>query len=88
MIYKLVLSKGDDIKLDEEDLEKIQNNIAEKLIRIKQGIFNPSFMISIIPTDENEFTKRPNRVVMGDNGAKLEYAEVRTLSDKMNKKLQ
>lgn len=59
MIYKLNLSKGESIRIDEEDLEVIKKNIKASLIQVKQGIFNPSFMISIVPQpDEKEFVEK------------------------------
>ena len=54
MIYQIEMSRGPSIKIDEEDLAKIKANIGESLISVKQGIINPSFMISIIPTDEED----------------------------------
>ncbi len=59
MIYLINMSKGGDIKIDEEDLEKIQKNIGAGLIRVKQAIINPSFMVSITPTKEDEFFVKP-----------------------------
>lgn len=65
MIYLVNMSRGKDIKIDEEDLQKLRENIKAPLIQLKQGIINPSFMISIIPTDEPDEVKKP----------KIEYAE-------------
>jgi len=59
MIYKIIMSRGEAIKIDEEDLRKLTDNIGEKLVRLKQGIINPSFMISIVPTDEEDVLKIP-----------------------------
>ena len=53
------MSRGEAIKIDEEDLRKLTDNIGEKLVRLKQGIINPSFMISIVPTDEEDVLKIP-----------------------------
>lgn len=53
------MSKGDTILIDEHDLEKIKTNIKAPLIQIKQGIINPSFMISIVPTDKESVKKIP-----------------------------
>lgn len=58
MIYKIYMSKGDNITIDDEDLQHIQDNLSAPLIRVKQAIINPSFMVSIYPTGENEFEKK------------------------------
>lgn len=54
MIYEAIMSKGDKIKIDEEDLQKLQENIKAPFIRVKQAIINPSFLVMIIPTNEPE----------------------------------
>lgn len=78
------MSKGPSIKIDEEDLAKIKANIGESLIAVKQGIINPSFMISIIPTTEKEFVVR-NKYEHGDGIVKIIGEEkVRALADTMN----
>lgn len=46
--FKAVMSKGDDIKLDPEEIEIVMAGAAQgKLIRVKQGLINPSYLISI-----------------------------------------
>lgn len=59
MIYEIHMSKGQNIKIDEQDLAKIKENISENLIMIKHGIINPSFMVSITPTNESDFIIKP-----------------------------
>lgn len=78
------MSKGNDIKIDEEDLAKITENIAAKLIRIKQGIINPSFMISITPTDEKEAIIRPKIEIRNGTPTVVGREEIKTLADKMS----
>lgn len=78
------MSKGPSIKIDEEDLAHIQKNIAQALIRVKQGIINPSFMISIIPTNEKDVEIK-NKIEMKEGRAVIVGSEkVRTLVDKMS----
>lgn len=86
MIYEINMSKGQNIKIDEDDLTHIEKNLRAPLIRVKQAIINPSFMVSITPTDEQEFTVR--KKVVEENGvAKIVGEEqVRLLTDKMNVK--
>ena len=84
MIYKIHMSRGDDIKIDEEDLAKLKENIAEKLIALKQGIINPSFMISITPTSEKEFVEKPDLIVENGVAKIIGTTKVATLANKMN----
>lgn len=83
MIYEIQMSKGTNIKIDEEDLQKIQDNIGASLIRIKQAIINPSFMVCITPTDDKEFIVKP-KIEVEDGVAKIIGEEkVALLADKM-----
>ncbi len=86
MIYQVEMSKGPNIKIDDADLAHLQKNIGEALIRVKQGIINPSFMVSIIPTDEKETKMVPKIDYQGGNGAPILVGteEVKTLADKMS----
>jgi len=83
MIYEIQMSKGPSIKIDEDDLVKIKKNIGESLIQIKQGIINPSFMIAIIPTDEEE-TRLKHLIEQRDGRAVITGTEtIKKLVDKM-----
>lgn len=75
------MSKGDAIFIDEEDLTKIQENIKAPLIRIKNAIINPSFMISITPHEERDFINKP--IIEKENGVAkiIGYEEVKKLHD-------
>ena len=78
------MSKGPSIKIDEEDLAHLQENIEQALIRVKQGIINPSFMISIIPTNEKDVEIR-NKIEMREGRPVIVGSEeARVLADKMN----
>ena len=84
MIYEIIMSKGQTIKIDEEDLQKIQENIKAPLVKVKQGIINPSFMVSIIPTNEAD-TKIKNIIEVKDGRARITGTkEVKVLADTMN----
>lgn len=76
MIYEINMSKGANIKIDEEDLLHLQENLSAPLIRLKQAIINPSFMISIIPTDEKDTVTRPKVIV--ENGVAKMIGEEKT----------
>lgn len=78
------MSRGANIKIDEADLAHIQKNIDQSLIRVKQGIINPSFMVSIIPTNEKDVEIK-NKIEMKEGRAVIVGSEeVRVLADKMN----
>jgi len=88
MIYSIEMSKGAKIKIDEDDLKKIRDNIGAPLIQIKQGIINPSFLISITPTDEKDIIHKPRFQldVEARTSRVVGYDEVKVLQDKMTKK--
>lgn len=78
------MSKGPNIKIDEQDLAHLQANIEKSLIRVKQGIINPSFMVSIIPTNEKDVEIK-NKIELKDGRPVIVGTEeVRILADKMN----
>lgn len=84
MIYNIEMSKGPSIKIDEEDLVHIQKNIAQALIRVKQGIINPSFMISIIPTEEKDTRDISKIEIINGRPTLISTTKSKTISDKMN----
>lgn len=51
MNYLIQLSNKTEIEIDREDLEKFyQNSASGNLIKLKHGIVNPAFVVSIIPS--------------------------------------
>lgn len=84
MIYTIEMSKGPSIRIDEDDLVKIKANIGESLIAVKQGIINPSFMISIIPTNEPDTRIKQILEPRGDRVVITGTREVKVLADIMN----
>lgn len=47
--YRIVMSRGDDLQIDEAELEKVFNAIATGSPAVlKRGIFNPSFYVSVV----------------------------------------
>lgn len=58
MNYIIQLSNKTEIEIDEADFEKFtQNSASGSLIKLKRGIVNPSFVVSIIPSSART-TKR------------------------------
>lgn len=51
MAYKISLSNKTDIQIDHDELESVKNGIetGARLIKVRSGMFNPSFIISIEP---------------------------------------
>lgn len=52
MIYLLELSTKTKIKIDSDDYEKFLNADSSRFVKLKQGIVNPSFVVSITATEE------------------------------------
>ena len=43
------MSVGDAVKIDADELDKLVSGFGRGLIAVKQGIINPSFMVSVVP---------------------------------------
>lgn len=52
MKYTISLSNKEVYTVDEEDYNKITENINEPLVKLKVGIINPAFVISMKPDQE------------------------------------
>lgn len=51
--YKAVMSRGDDIPLDPSEVELVTRGVqAGQIVRVKQGLINPSYLISIVQDKE------------------------------------
>ena len=51
--YKAVLSRGDDIQLDPNEIETVLQGASKgQFIRVRQGIINPSYLVSIVEDKE------------------------------------
>lgn len=59
MIYELHTSTGQKIKIDSEDLDKIQKNVDAFMVILKQGIVRPPFISIILPTKESDTERTP-----------------------------
>lgn len=84
MIYEVIMSKGEKIKIDEEDLVKIKENLSANLIRVKQGIINPSFMVMIVPTNEEDTAIRQRVELRDGKAVVVKDIEIKVLADKMS----
>ena len=89
MIYLIQMSRGENIKIDEEDLAKVKANIKAPLVQIKQAIINPSFMVAIVPTKEPDIAKIPIMERVAENTiAQTGEKEVKVLSDLMGSEIK
>lgn len=53
--YKIEMSTRSTIVIDENDFAKLtQNSATGNLIKLKKGIVNPSFIVSIYPIKQSE----------------------------------
>lgn len=53
--YKIVMSRGDDIPIDPDELKKVDIAIeAGQPAKLKRGYFNPSFFVSIVEDAERK----------------------------------
>ena len=51
--YKILLSNGVEIKIDEDELSSAMNAVSSGSIgKMRQGIFNPSFLVAIVLDQE------------------------------------
>jgi hypothetical protein len=53
--YKAVMSRGDDVQLDPSEVALLMRGAEEgSIVRVKRGIINPSFLISIVEDKSRE----------------------------------
>ena len=51
--FKVIMSSGNPIKIDEEELEKVKLGInTGKPVIVKQGLINPNFLVEIVSDEE------------------------------------
>jgi hypothetical protein len=83
MIYEIIMSKGEKIKIDEADLAKLQENIKAPFVRVKQAIINPSFLVMIVPTNQEDTTARVKVELEGNVAKVTGTEEIPVLADLM-----
>ena len=83
MIYKLYLSNGTSIPVNEQELQKFRDNTSANFIELTAGIINPSFVVSIML--DTELTMLDNQKRIAQLNAKdFNDSEIRFLKDYMN----
>jgi hypothetical protein len=51
--YKIIMSRGDHIQIDADELPNVLKGIVEKNpVIVRRGIINPSFYVSIVKDEE------------------------------------
>lgn len=88
MIYELILSRGEKIRIDEDDLKHIKENISANLIVIKQGMINPSFLVMIVPTNEPDVVSKPTFDTEGSTAKVTGFEERKVLADLMGSEVK
>ena len=81
--FKIIMSRGDDIPIDSSELEKVITAIAQrKPVVVKQGIFNPSFYVSIVKDRQREESWREElRYAKEEDKPKMIKTGVKELDD-------
>jgi len=83
MIYKLYLSNGTSMPVNEQELQKFKDNTSASFIELTAGIINPSFVVSIML--DTELTMLDNQKRIAQLNAKdFNDSEIRFLKDYMN----
>lgn len=53
--YKVIMSRGEDIPIDPSEVQVVQIGASQgKLIRVRQGLINPSYLVSIVEDKERK----------------------------------
>lgn len=53
MAYKVVMSRGDDVQIDQDEIDNVVLAIQKGTpVRVRRGIFNPSFYVSIVKDEK------------------------------------
>lgn len=58
MIFTIHTSDGKSCRADDEDLEKLEQNVDSFMVKLKQGIVRPPFITIILPTGESSFSDK------------------------------
>lgn len=59
--YKIVLSNKEELEIDETEFDKVLAGLGSgSFVKIKQGLFNPSFVVMVIP-----IKKEPSKKIDG-----------------------
>lgn len=79
--FKAVMSRGDDVQLDPAEVAMVMRGAEEgAIVRVKRGIINPSFLISIIEDKTREVRFTPGfaheRKSLGMTPLKDLFAEI------------
>lgn len=82
-IFKIVLSNGDPIAIYDTELSSVLDMIesGKKLVVTKRGVFNPSFMVSIIV--HKELMEEAKQIAQYEKTFELSSPFVEALADRL-----
>jgi len=83
MIYKLYLSNGTSMPVNEQELQKFKDNTSASFIELTAGIINPSFVVSIMLDTELTMLDNQKRIALL-NAKDFSDIEIMFLKDFMN----
>ena len=84
--YKAIMSNGDDISIDANEIDLVQRAInAGTFIRVRQGIINPSYLVSIVEDKKRRVEFLENTKYSDERSTALRAAGMRPLSDIFSK---
>jgi hypothetical protein len=79
--YKIIMSRGDNIQIDADELPNILKGIVGKNpVMVRRGIINPSFYVSIVK-DEERWRNHLENIKYMSNEEKLLLEGVPQLKD-------
>lgn len=74
--YKIIMSRGDDIQIDSDEIQDVLKAISTKSPAIvRNGIINTSFYVSIVK-DKKRFTEFLEQIKYEDNRKELRISGV------------
>lgn len=84
--YKVIMSRGPEIRIDQDELPKIMQSIETGMpVKVRQGIFNPSFWVSVVTDEERVGAARREmeniRKLNALSGEQKEWNGIQSLKD-------
>lgn len=71
--YTIQLSNGNTLHLDKEEVQGVLDKLAlGQFIKVKQGIFNPAYFITLIKNDD-ETMKHTSKILHNDGKCRIQF---------------
>lgn len=87
--FKIKCSNGIEIQIDEDEIEKVMENLGTKnFIKVRRGVFNPSFFVALIEDRErrNEYFADYKHQIKSGSMSK-HPPQLKDMFEEVNKKL-